>query len=187
MDYSDVLKQIDEYAHFEPIDESYSLLFHSFIAQHKDASLSRKCLSGHVTASAVVVNESYDAMLLMHHKKLDIWLQFGGHVDDNPDIEAMARQELMEESGIAHAKRVSKNIFDLSIHEVSERSDEPEHLHFDIRFLYSVSSDVSFEVNRDEGYDIRWFNLDKIQELEKCWLDRVVRKVKAVHSKKYLV
>lgn len=187
MDYSDVLKQIDDYVCFEPIDQSSVLLFCSFIAEYKDAALSRKCLPGHVTASAVVVNESFDAMLLMHHKKLDIWLQFGGHVDNNPDIEAMARQELMEESGIVDTQLVSKNIFDLSIHEIPERMDEPEHLHFDIRFLYSVSSDVSFAVNRDEGYDIRWFNLDNVHELEKCWLDRVVRKVKAVHNKKYLV
>ncbi len=187
MTWESVVTQIEASLPYEPIDVVYRTLFTHFLAQYQDASFSRSTFSGHITASAVVVNETFDQMLLMHHKKLNIWLQFGGHTDGNPDVLAVAKKELSEESGIEKARLVSEDIFDLAIHEIPERKDEPEHLHFDIRFLFVVPSTVSFKVNKDEGHDVRWFALDKVNDIEKCWLERVVRKVEAVKTKKYLV
>jgi hypothetical protein len=41
----------------------------------------RECLDGHLTASALVVNPKTGMVLLHNHKKLNKWLQFGGHED----------------------------------------------------------------------------------------------------------
>lgn len=187
MTWESVVAQIEDSLPYEPIDEVYKTLFTHFLAQYEDASFSRSTFPGHITASAVVVNEKFNQMLLMHHKKLNIWLQFGGHADGNPDILEVAKKELSEESGIEKAHVVSEKIFDLAIHEIPERKNEPEHLHFDIRYLFVVPSNVSFEVNKDEGHDVRWFALDTVNSIEKCWLERVVKKVDAVKTKKYLV
>lgn len=180
------LSQLEKYAPFEPIDEMYASLFSSF-AQSETKIFSRENVRAHITSSAVVVNEDFDAMLLMHHKKLNIWLQFGGHADGNSDLLSVAKKELEEESGIIDFHVYSEDIFDLEIHQIPQRKNEPEHLHFDVRFLFVVDNDVSFKVNKDEALDIRWFSLDGVRNLEKCWLDRVIRKVEAVGDKKYLV
>src|SRR5262249_57018267 len=41
----------------------------------------RRIVEGHLTASAVVASVSGDRVLLLHHRKLDRWLQPGGHGD----------------------------------------------------------------------------------------------------------
>ena len=40
-------------------------------------------------------------MLLTHHRKLDRWLQLGGHSDGESDPRQVALREAQEESGLA--------------------------------------------------------------------------------------
>jgi hypothetical protein len=70
-----------------------------FIEAHPDCFL-RSQLTGHVTGSAWVVDPSRSRTLLMHHLKLDKWVQLGGHADGDPDLWAVAQREACEESGL---------------------------------------------------------------------------------------
>jgi 8-oxo-dGTP pyrophosphatase MutT (NUDIX family) len=92
----------------------------------------RPLRKGHVTASAWVVNHDQSAVLLIHHIKLDKWLQPGGHCDGDPDTLHVAKKECIEETGL-EAEPVSTEIFDIDIHEIPERKDIPAHLHYDSR------------------------------------------------------
>src|SRR5262245_50593158 len=57
--------------------------------------------AGHITASALVIDPQARQFLLHHHKSLDRWLQFGGHVEDyETDPAEAALREAREESGI---------------------------------------------------------------------------------------
>ena len=47
---------------------------------------SRSLLSGHLTASTWVLDKSRKQVLLLHHKKLDRWLQPGGHADGEQNL-----------------------------------------------------------------------------------------------------
>jgi len=60
----------------------------------------RACLPGHVTGSAWVLSPDRDRFLLTHHRKLQRWLQLGGHADGEGDVAAVALREAREESGI---------------------------------------------------------------------------------------
>jgi hypothetical protein len=51
-----------------------------FVEAHADCLL-RSQLSGHLTGSAWVVDTARTRTLLTHHRKLDLWLQLGGHAD----------------------------------------------------------------------------------------------------------
>lgn len=123
-----------EAAHLDgPAQENFRSRILHWLDNHDDA-LYRTCLQGHLTGSAVVVDPSQPATLLIHHKKLDRWLQPGGHADGQGDLAEVALREAREETGLAMLEVLSPAI-DLDIHTIPARGDEPQHLHLDVRFL----------------------------------------------------
>jgi len=73
--------------------------FIKFVESTTDCFL-RSHLQGHVTGSAWLVNAAADHVLLTHHRKLNIWVQLGGHTDGNSDVLLSALREAREESGM---------------------------------------------------------------------------------------
>ena len=53
----------------------------AWIDEHPEDAHRRSCLEGHLTASVLLVDHTRERVLLHHHRKLDRWLQFGGHCD----------------------------------------------------------------------------------------------------------
>ena len=53
----------------------------------------------HFTASAVVLDDN-DRVLLVHHNGIGLWLNPGGHVDENETPAEAAVREVAEETGI---------------------------------------------------------------------------------------
>ena len=60
----------------------------------------RSCFPGHVTASAWLLSPDGRRFLLTHHRKLDQWLQPGGHADGDTDLPRVALREAREETGL---------------------------------------------------------------------------------------
>ena len=62
------------------------------------------------------------AALLTHHRKLDRWLQLGGHADGQWHVEEVALREAREESGLARFDIVPIDgvlmPFDVDVHEI---------------------------------------------------------------------
>lgn len=148
-----------------------------FIATHPDCLL-RTCLEGHLTASAWIVDAARTSTLLTHHRKLDRWLQLGGHVDGEADLAAGAMREAHEESGLRRLQLVSAEIFDIDRHAIPARGAEPGHWHFDVRFL--VEADPSEPLNvSSESKDLAWVPLDDVARLNPGEsLMRMVRKTR---------
>jgi 8-oxo-dGTP pyrophosphatase MutT (NUDIX family) len=116
----------------------------------------------HVTGSAVIARPDGMAFLLVYHRRLDRWLQPGGHVEP-PDesVLATALREAREETGIssldiAHGRR----ILDLDVHPVPAAPDRPAHVHYDLRYL-ATTSDDALAVAADEIRAARWFTLEE--------------------------
>ena len=112
---------------------------------------------GHITASAWLINKQGTHALLMHHAKLNRWVQLGGHCDGNPDVLAVAIKEAQEESGIMDIVPMSTQIFDIDIHLIPENPKEKEHYHYDVRFLLKVVSDEQV-VQNSESNELRWIS-----------------------------
>jgi 8-oxo-dGTP pyrophosphatase MutT (NUDIX family) len=95
---------------------------------------------GHVTASAVVARPTGDNFLLVFHRKLDRWLQPGGHVEsDDPSVFAAALREAREETGIdTFEAPIGDTVLDLNVHAIPAHGTDPAHLHYDVRFLLTT-------------------------------------------------
>ena len=114
---------------------------------------------GHVTGSAWLLCPDYQHVLLTHHKKLNRWLQLGGHSDGEPDTLSVAIREAREESGLA-VKALENSIFDIDVHTIPQRKNEPKHLHFDVRFLLQAL-EKDFVVS-SESNDLQWVKIADI-------------------------
>jgi len=73
-----------------------------FVAQHENC-FDRNLSIGHVSGSSWVVNPTFSHVLLLHHRKLDLWLQPGGHADGDTDILRVILNETSEETGSTRA------------------------------------------------------------------------------------
>jgi len=134
----------------------------NFVKENLDC-FERTLEIGHVTASCWLLNYDRTKALLMHHKKLNKWVQLGGHCDGNSDVLEVAIKEAQEESGILEIEPISNEIFDIDVHLSPATLKEKEHYHYDIRFLLGVTRNVDF-VKNEESNELRWISKN-IEEL----------------------
>jgi 8-oxo-dGTP pyrophosphatase MutT (NUDIX family) len=142
-------------------EQEYKKTILEFLSQYPNNAFERSLEVGHITASAWLVNKDNTKALLTHHKKLDKWLQLGGHCDGNTDALAVAIKEAQEESGIMNIKPVQYAIFDIDVHLIPETKKEKAHYHYDVRFLLQVDSDEDFIIS-EESHNLAW--IDKKRE-----------------------
>ena len=120
----------------------------------------RSCVSGHLTASTVIVDPSRNAVLLTLHPRLGRWVQVGGHCEPtDATLLAAARREAIEESGIV-ALTMDPLPIHLDVHAVTCSLGVPTR-HFDVRFL-AVTPPGAAPVISDESLDLRWFGWDDL-------------------------
>jgi 8-oxo-dGTP pyrophosphatase MutT (NUDIX family) len=135
----------------------------SFVQDHPNC-LSRNNFYGHVTASAWVIDPCGEKALLTLHRKLGLWLQLGGHTEDNPDLLAVALREVAEESGLCDLKAVIPGIFDLDVHRIPDIGQEPSHFHFDFRFFLQLQKQQPLIIS-EESIDLAWYTPKEILNL----------------------
>ena len=134
-----------------------------------DAHL-RECVPGHLTASSIVIHSDGKRGLFTLHKKLNRWLQLGGHCDGDANLAAAALREAVEESGIEDLV-IDPRIVDLDIHLIPERPAkadrpaEPAHLHLDTRFFVYAPKGAKYVVS-DESHELAWFTAQEIAQRE---------------------
>ena len=124
----------------------------------------RSLESGHVTGSAWIVCPSRRRVLLTHHRKLELWLQLGGHCDGDADVCAVALREAHEESGLDVLRLLHGGIFDVDVHEIPARPGEPAHFHYDVRFLLEADPKAPLIVSV-ESRALAWVELGRVPSL----------------------
>ena len=130
----------------------------NFVNNNPDC-FKRELPEGHITASSWIIDLKTGQSLLTHHKKLNKWLQLGGHCDGDSDVLGVALKEAREESGLKNIKPVANWIFDIDIHTIPEYKDVPEHLHYDIRFLFEADSEEELVIS-SESKDLKWCEME---------------------------
>lgn len=93
--YQNTIRSLEEYAKKCPEDKILDLLS---IAESNNKIIKRENLSGHITASGLVLLDNN--LLLIFHKKLQRYLQPGGHLENDETLVQAAQREVLEETGI---------------------------------------------------------------------------------------
>ncbi|MFZ2586839.1 MAG: NUDIX hydrolase [Alphaproteobacteria bacterium] len=153
----------DEYEHISKI------MTLEYLRHHSRAFWRDEFVPGHLTSSAWIVNPSRTKVLMMYHKYIQKWLQFGGHADGNPNLVEVALKEASEETGLdisLFEVLMNEAIFDVAIVPVpaNPKKNEPDHVHFDIRFLLELDDAIPLPEN-PEGLDVRWLEFNEAHRL----------------------
>jgi 8-oxo-dGTP pyrophosphatase MutT (NUDIX family) len=152
-----------EYAQRWPGEVAVVDLFGELLSSGGEADpFTRDRLDGHFTASCWLVDASGRRVLLTHHRKLDRWLQLGGHADGDRDLARVALREAEEESGL-HGLQIDPMIFDLDRHWIPERGEVPGHWHYDVRYIVRAGVNEEYVVS-DESHDLAWREIVGIAE-----------------------
>jgi 8-oxo-dGTP pyrophosphatase MutT (NUDIX family) len=116
----------------------------------------------HVTGSAVIAKSGGEAFLLIHHRRLDRWLQPGGHVDPgDASVFEAARREAREETGVSTFEApCGPLVLDIDVHPIPASADRPAHVHFDLRYLLTTCEE-SLTVQAEEVRRAAWFSLEE--------------------------
>ena len=147
----------------------------AFVTAQPDC-LRRTCVPGHLTGSAWIVSPDRTRGLLTHHRKLDKWLQLGGHADGDPDLLAVALREGPEESGLTRLRALATEVFDLDRHWIPPRHADPGHHHYDLRFLLEADPLEPLTVSH-ESKELAWIELARVTTLNpEESMARMVRK-----------
>ncbi len=175
MTKNNLLAMLATHTPHDPHEREMCARIARFVADHDDC-FERSLLIGHVTGSAWVLDTSHTHTLLTHHRKLDKWLQLGGHADGEPDVLRVALREAMEESGLTGIRPASESIFDVDIHLIPARGGEPGHFHYDVRFLFTAGRGEPLKLS-NESKALAWVELGRVDQLtqEESML-RMVRK-----------
>jgi 8-oxo-dGTP pyrophosphatase MutT (NUDIX family) len=172
---TDIIQALQYYI---PSDENEEKMVEetiTFAQTHPDCLL-RSQLTGHITASAWITDESRQNVLLIHHYKLDKWFQLGGHADGEADLRKVALMEAKEESGLQYFTFISDIIFDVDVHLIPARTQEPAHYHYDIRFLLQANRNEPL-VKNAESKALAWVAIEQVSALNNSEsIERMVRK-----------
>jgi 8-oxo-dGTP pyrophosphatase MutT (NUDIX family) len=145
-----------------PPDVEQDALRHAylgFLAAREDACL-RSCVPGHLTASALVLDQARERVLLTLHPRVGLWLQLGGHCEPaDGTLAAAALREATEESGI-EGLRIDSAPLHLDVHPITCSLGVPTR-HFDVQFLV-IAPNGAQEVRSDESLDLRWWPLSDL-------------------------
>ncbi|MFJ4475018.1 NUDIX hydrolase [Streptomyces xanthochromogenes] len=145
------------------------------LSAHPDG-MWKACGAGHLTASALVIDPERERVLLTLHKKLNMWLQMGGHCEPgDATVAAAALREAEEESGVAGLTLLAGGPVRLDRHPIPA----PCHWHLDIQYA-ALAPAGSVEAISDESLDLRWFGYDEVAQVAD---ESVVRLLEATRAR----
>jgi 8-oxo-dGTP pyrophosphatase MutT (NUDIX family) len=168
------------YAPHDAVEAGHLARMRALLESDGDPFTGTRYAPGHFTASSFVLAPEGAELLLIHHAKLGLWLQPGGHIEPSDEtVLDAARREVLEEVGIGDLELVQEGLFDVDVHRIPARRDALAHEHFDVRYLFR-SSTRAFAAS-DEVKGAKWSALGAIESSGTD--ESVLRAVRKLHQR----
>jgi 8-oxo-dGTP pyrophosphatase MutT (NUDIX family) len=162
---SQLAQLLDALVPADEAEQAHKARMQTLLGSPGDVFAREHYVPGHFTASAFIVSPARDAILLILHGKLGLWLQPGGHVDaSDTDVIVAARREVEEEVSLSQLPLAHPGIFDVDVHVIPARKEAPAHEHFDVRFVFEA--EASSGRAGSDAKDARWVSLDEVSKLQ---------------------
>ncbi|CAI9398951.1 NUDIX hydrolase [Aestuariimicrobium sp. T2.26MG-19.2B] len=172
---TDVVRALEDWPRGDLEQEQLRTRYLALLASEGQRALVKGVLPAHLTASVLVLDDTLERVLLTHHRRARQWLQFGGHLEEeDPSLEAAARREGSEESGLVLERPLVPVELDAHLL-VGSFGVCQEHL--DVRYATLVPGDAVPTVS-EESTDVAWFHLDDAAD-ELRHLARLVERARA--------
>ena len=182
MNREELIHQIQEYIPWnEQEEKDKELILEELL--HGSNIFYREDKTGHMTASAWVVNPSRDKVLMVYHNIYDSWSWLGGHADGEEDLLHVAMKEVCEESGLSQVSPISDKIYSLEVLTVDGHEKKgryvSSHLHYNITYLLEADEEEVLRIKEDENSAVAWFTLQgAIDASTEPWFQqRIYRKL----------
>ncbi len=177
-----LLSLLSAHSPADDVERAHVTAVHALVSSEPECFARGTFVPGHLTASAFVVDGA-GRLLLHHHRRLDRWLQMGGHDEGEHDPEKTARREAEEESGLVDLELVRigpSGLLDVDVHRIPEGKREPAHLHHDLRYLFVTRSPDAIHAQVEESLDLAFFPLREAEaKLGEASARRVIAKIQA--------
>ncbi len=137
-----------------------------FIKSNKNY-LDRENLAGHFTSSAIILNNNFTKILLIHHNIYNSWGWTGGHNDGEEDTFLVALKEAREETGLSNFTTY-EDILGIDVIYVPNHIKKGifvgDHLHLNITYLFTANDLDEVTIKEDENSGVQWFDIDTYLE-----------------------
>ncbi len=173
-----LLEQIETHQPADPLEARHRETMLDMLRGTTDPFSRATFSPGHITASLFIVDPESRALLLHHHRRLDRWLQMGGHLEGAEEPREAALREGREESGLGDLELIRDGVFDLDVHLIPAGRGEPDHYHFDVRYVARTSEPGSIAIDDAESVDLAWIPFERAEPLmNEAASSRVIRKL----------
>ena len=179
----DLIRDISKYKPFNKQEEIDKKVILDFINSFEDI-ITRKNLFGHITASALVVNETFTHTLLVNHNIFGGYIYPGGHADGIYDLQKVAIREVKEETGI-DVIPFNKDIFAIQSLPIKGHTRKGKyvnsHIHYDILYLLiAKNQDMNkIRILEEENSSVKWVKIDDNFSYELVdWVKPIFEKLK---------
>ncbi len=172
--HADAARVLKEWPAPSPDQERLRLAYLDHLAAYQDG-MWKPCKDGHLTASALVIDPAGGRVLLTLHRKLEMWLQMGGHCEpEDASLADAALREAREESGIAQGLTL------LPGGPVRlDRHQTPCAVHLDVQYA-ALAPEGAVAAISDESLDLRWFAYDEVPGVADASVARLVERTRAL-------
>lgn len=169
------LQEFQRFSEATPAEVATAARMLEYLEAHGVPAFDRTTRPAHFTGSALVISPDSTQVLLLWHKKLQGWLQPGGHADGDADLSRVALREVQEETGV-EADLLHPGIYGVDWHPIPANPKESAHEHADCMFLVKAR-DWQITVQEDEAEKVKWFTpADALSNAKDVSVQKVIRR-----------